>query len=192
MKTTTFKSKSKLFLFGLTLLIFLSASDGIMGQNMLVVNGGIGYTSVDINNWSGYSTLNDWEELMFQGYAQYYFHELRRINIGVEAGYQYFFWYVYEYEYYDGYYSYYKYNVECWRIMALARTDIGTKLFTEFGLGLYMFDGFTDLGITGSLGYEIEINEQLSVPLKLRTTMVFHGKANLAVLGMSIGLAYRH
>ena len=190
MNSKNFKSKSKLFLFGLTLLIFLSVSDVIIGQSMLSVNGSIGYTSVDKNNWSGYSTLNDWGQFMSEGYAQYYFHEFRKINIGVEAGYQYFFWY--EYEYYDGYYrNYYEYNVKCWRIMGMARNDVGTNLFTEFGLGLYMFDGYTDMGITGSLGYEININQQMSVPVKFRAAMVFDDAANMSVFGISIGFTYR-
>lgn len=187
---TTYKCQFAGSIAGLVIFFSLSFNSSLFSQSVLTLNGGIGYTNVDLNSWSGKDELSDWGQTMSEFYAQLYFSKLGNFNVGLEGGYQYFFWY--EFIYNDGYYkTHYVYDINCWRIAAIARANLKNQFLTEFGLGYYFFDGYSDFGFLGSLGYEIKITKKAFIPVKFRTSVILDADANLTVFGISAGLVYK-
>ena len=53
-----------------------------------------------------------------------------------------------------------------------------------------MFGEWTDYGLMASIGYRIDITENLAIPVKLRTEIIFDKDANLYPVGLSFGVSY--
>ncbi len=155
-------------------------------QTAIEVYGGVGYTAVDVDAWSGTSTgAEDWDQVAFEGYVQVFTLQAGNVSLGLEAAYEYLFWY-------DVLYlgSTLTREVEATRILALARFDLAGPTFAELGAGAHLFDGFTDIGIAAGVGYLLPVNERISVPLKLRGDYVMDPDASLLVTRGSVGVRY--
>ena len=159
-------------------------------QMSIEAHGGLGYATVDIDEWTGRGAY-DWSNFMKQGYAQFFFTQLGNIQVGAEVGYQYFFWSSVRIPY--GYTTIYRtYEADAIRIMLVGRLPFGEGgFFTEFGPALYMFGEYTDFGIAAALGYLIEINDKMYIPIKFKTALIFEGEYTLVPLGVTAGFGYR-
>ena len=180
----------KLRIFGaLICFLFLQYPDSTFGQRVIEVHGGIGYTSVDIEAWAG-TEPNEWDQTMSQIEVQYFFSQVGELSIGVELGYQYFFWYEVIIPFgttrlFSGR------SAEANHLMAVGRYEFTDKMFADLGLGMIFFEDFTDYGLSGALGYRIQVNEKLAIPVKFKAGIVLDNDANLIPLGISIGLSYK-
>jgi len=142
---------------------------------------GIGYTGVDIQEWT--YGASDWGQMMGQIYVQAFPIRFGGIVVGAEFGFQHYLWYV------DDTYGY-EHNVDAFNLMGIVRSQFNENFFAELGFGAYFFGEFTDPGFSAILGYIININEKLAIPLKFRTGVVFDKDTNLYPVGISAGLAY--
>lgn len=180
--------KSRKAILLLLLPVILMFSGTAIAQLELEAYGHIGYTACDIDEWAGIGT-SDWNQFMSGGYAQAWFLKFGNITVGGEFGYDYLLWY--KYRVYDPYYTVYRsIDVDATRLMVVGRVPVGEKLFAEFGAGIYMFGDFTDFGLTGGLGYRIQIGDNLYVPIKLRIGVVLDKDTNLLPIGLSAGIGY--
>ena len=67
---------------------------------------------------------------------------------------------------------------------------VANHLFFEFGPGAFMFGDWTDYGIMAAFGYRIDVTENLAIPIKLRTEIIFDKDTNLYPVGLSFGVSY--
>jgi hypothetical protein len=160
--------------------VFLGLSSPAAAQSTAEVNFGLGYSIVNLDEWSG-GSLSDWNQMMYQGNAQVYFARLGNLQIGAEAGYTYFFWY--------DRYDYGLHEPNALHFSAVARLKLGGNLFFDFGAGAYLFSGWTDFGALGELGYMIKVSPKLSVPIKVRTTVILDNPILIPV-SVSAGILY--
>lgn len=162
----------------------------VSAQMSVEAHGGAGYTSVPIDDWTG-RVAYDWNQFMSQGYAQFFFTKLGNILVGAEAGYQYFFWTSVRIPY--GYTTIYRtYEADAIRIMVVGRLMLGKGgFFTEFGPALYLFGDYTDFGIAAALGYIIELNDKMYIPIKFKTAYILEEDYGLLPLGLSAGFGLR-
>ncbi len=173
----------------LLFLLFLQYPDSTFGQQVIEIHGGIGYTSVDLEAWAG-TEPNEWDQTMSQIEVQYFFSQVGDLTIGVELGYQYFFWYEVVIPFgstrlFRGRWA------EANHLMAIGRYEFNDKLYADVGLGMIYFEDWTDIGLSGALGYRFRANEKLAVPVKFKAGLVLDNDANLIPLGITIGLAYK-
>ena len=170
----------------LAVLIIMLAETRVHGQVNIELHGGIGYSGVDMEAWSG-TEPEDWGQFMSEVYATVYPLKLGGISLGAEFGYQYFFWYTTDV---PGYSWVYEYNVDAFRLMILMRANLLSNLFVELGPGAFMFGDWTDFGLTASAGYRIGLTEHIAIPVKLRTEIILDRDANLFPVGLSAGFSY--
>lgn len=163
------------------LILLLPGTRIASAQRSAEVHFGIGYTGVDIQGWS--YGASDWGQFMGQAYAQAFPVRFGPIALGAEFGYQHFFWYVDDTYFYD-------HNVDAFYLMAQVRSAFRENFFAELGFGVYFFEEYNDPGFSAAIGYQLRINEKLSVPLKFRTGIIFDTDANLYPVGISAGLAF--
>jgi len=156
-------------------------------QNSVEINFGLGYSVVNVERWADDDPW-DWNQMLYQGNGQVYFARLGSLQVGAEAGYEYYFWYTLRYS--SGSYYYYRtYEPHATHFSAVARLKLGGKLFFDFGAGAYIFSGWTDFGAMGELGYMIKVSPKLSVPIKVRTTVILDNPILIPV-SVSAGLLY--
>lgn len=167
--------------------LLLGLSSPAAAQSTAEVNFSLGYSIVNVDEWAG-GSLWDWNQIMYQGNAQVYFARLGNLQIGAEAGYTHFFWYELRIPYGD-YYIYRGYGPHALHVSAVARLKLGGNLFFDFGAGAYLFSGWTDFGAMGELGYMIKVSPKLSVPIKVRTTVILDNPILIPV-SVSAGLLY--
>jgi len=157
-------------------------------QVTLEAHGGAGYASVKMSDWAG-GGLNDWQQTSYVGYAQVFFAKAGSVALGAEVGNQYFFWYEVAVPY--GISTiYYEYGVQATRVMAVARFQGKGNVFAEVGLGAHLFDGFTDGGLAGAVGYKIPVGGKISIPIKLRADFVNDSDTKLTTISATAGLSY--
>ena len=173
----------------LLFLLFLQYPDSTFGQRIIEVHGGIGYTSVDLEAWAG-TEPNEWDQTMTQIEVQYFFSQVGDLTIGVELGYQYFFWYEVVIPF-GATRLFRGRSAEANHLMAMGRYELSNKLYADLGLGMIFFEDWTDIGLSGALGYRIKVNEKLTIPVKFRAGIVLDNDANLIPIGISIGLSYK-
>ncbi|MFZ5972780.1 MAG: hypothetical protein ACOYXA_14425 [Bacteroidota bacterium] len=182
---------------GLILLFMLSSVFPLAGQT-IEVDGGMGYAAVNLESWSGISEtgstfrLYDWSN--FTGYAslQVLFPVSKSIQAGVSAGYQHLFWYEWKYFYdtYNGYFYYQEADVNASRFLGIVRLN-AAKLQFDLGLGTFVFDDFADFTTLAALIYPIKLTDQLSIPVKVATNIIFDSDATIVPLTLGAGLSYR-
>jgi len=193
-------------------LLGLQIPKSMQGQMILEVGGGAGYSIMDVEAWTGYSKnsysasygsysvggrLDDWSQLMYQGYIQFYPLNFRnRLAIGVEGGYQHYLSYDIKQKIDDhsglGFTRKHEYdNYSAWRLLIVARGYLVKGLFAEVGGGMYFIRDYIEMGCEASLGYEIKLSETLYLPIKLRTDFVFDSEGNIIAPGATVGLAFR-
>lgn len=154
-------------------------------QKSVEAYGAIGGTAVDVEKWAGLSP-NDWGTGMSGWSLQAFLVGNDVIAGGLEYGYSYLMWYTFN----DGNFNIER-NVEANRIMLMGRLFPNKSFLTEFGLGLYLFDGFSDFSVAGGIGYKFNITDQLSIPIKIRVDAVLDPEAFLLPIGINGGVAYR-
>jgi hypothetical protein len=151
----------------------------------LEFSGGIGFTSVDHEKWGGALATN--EELMLSLFdARLFFASARGFKFGVEGGYRYFMYY----EYPTGTGGYYYYDVDATRIGAVARRPLNAHVSFDVGAAAYMFGDFTDVGLSGALVFNFPVGGKVSLPLHLRTDLVFDDQL-IVGSGATLGLALK-
>ncbi|MEM9998113.1 MAG: hypothetical protein AAF809_10475 [Bacteroidota bacterium] len=158
-------------------------------QVTIEVHGGVGYTAVDVDGWSQGTAVN-WDQFAVPVYAQLFALQVGAAQLGLEVGYDYFFYY--EVRIPDPFFTVIRgRDVEATRVHAVARLPVGGRAFVEAGAGPYFFDGFTNLGATLAVGLPIGLTPRLALPIKLRTGLVLDEDASLVPLSLSVGLSYR-
>ena len=74
--------------------------------------------------------------------------------------------------------------------MGVLKNEMNNNMFAELGAGVFLFEEFTDMGISGALGYHLKINENIILPVKVRGEIIFDDATNLYVIGLNIGWAF--
>jgi len=183
MKQNLAKSLVAVFFLGL----FLWLPSPAPAQTTVELNLGLGYSVVDVEKWYG-ASVYDWNQMLYHGNGQVYFARLGKLHIGAEAGYEYYFWYsvrAYPYSWF------YTYEPRATHVSVVGRMELGRNFFLDIGGGAYFFSaGFTDIGVMGALGYMIKLSPKLSLPIKVRTTVILDDPILLPV-GVSAGILYR-
>jgi len=153
-------------------------------QLLFEISGGAGYTGVDIEKWGGSSARN--EELgLYQGDVRVFFAERAGYQIGLEGGHRYFMYYEVPWTPSD-----LQYDVSATRVAAVARRPITGMLALDVALAMYMFGDFTDLGVSGALAFRIPAG-RITLPLHVRTDVVFDQSATIIAPGVTIGVGFR-
>jgi len=165
-------------------LIFITLTGTLFSQTQVELYGGVGFTGVDVEKWYG-GGVQDWFTMMGEGYVVAYPFHFKNVSVGAEIGNKYFFWYTVPA---FGYSWVYEYEVDAIRIMALLRAPIKNNAFAEFGPGILFINDWVSPGIMAAVGYKIQINEKLAIPIKFRTEFVVGD--NLVVVGLNGGISY--
>ncbi|MBL6950539.1 MAG: hypothetical protein ISR57_07850 [Bacteroidales bacterium] len=199
------KTNRKLII-GLIFLAFimLQIPQNTQGQMIVEVSGGAGYSFMNVEAWTGYNPdsyindikLDDWSQLMYQVYLQFYpLNFFGRLAIGVEGGYQNYLSYDLKERYDDGSGQgwkkrYREDRYSAWRVLILARGYIVKGFFAEVGGGMYFVRDYIEWGGEVSLGYEIKLTKNLYLPIKVRTEFIFDSDGNIIAPGATFGLAF--
>jgi hypothetical protein len=168
----------------LVLIFFLFCSE-IFSQTEVQLNAGFSVTGLDMYRWYGSENVQDWGTLGGEAYVVAYPFHFGKLSIGAELGYQYFLWYTVPV---FGYSWVYEYQVDAVRIMVLFRTQLKNNLFAEVGPGAFIISDWVSPGIMATLGYRLQLNDRLAIPIKIRTEFV--AGDNLFVLGVNGGFSY--
>jgi hypothetical protein len=146
------------------------------------LSGGVGYTSVDLQKWGGTGSTNE-ELLLSQFDARLFFARAAGFQLGVEGGYRYFFYYEVPFGT-----NMLTRDVAATRIGGVARRALNGVVSLDLGTAAYLFDGFTDLGVSAAMVFRIPAGK-VGIPLHLRTDLVFDDQLIIgsgATLGISI------
>jgi hypothetical protein len=146
------------------------------------VSGGVGFTSLDVEKWGGSGTTNE-EQMLSAFDARVLFLNAGGFQLGLEGGYRYFFYYEVPF----GTNTLYR-DVAATRFGAVARRPLSTYVSLDFGAAAYMFEDFTDMGASAALVFRFPITPRVSIPLHLRTDLVFDEQmiiGSAATLGLS-------
>jgi len=145
--------------------------------------GGIGYTQMDIDKWAG-STALDWSQFFHQYGARFFFTRLSRFTVGVEVAYQEYAWYQVNFG---------TSNLEYWpgatHLAGVLRIPVG-KLVADVGAGAYMFDGGTDIGAHGAIGYRFALAPAIGLLVQARADIIPDPDAMLLPVGITASLSY--
>ncbi|MEP5613764.1 MAG: hypothetical protein ABJP45_16040 [Cyclobacteriaceae bacterium] len=172
------------FFFIITSFLILLAPHQSEAQRSLEVYGAAGSTLVDAEKLAGIP-LADWETFA-SGYSlQAFFVGSDFISVGAEYGYTYLLFYTAVFGS-----TFIENEVEASRAMLMVRLHPKENLFIEGAVGAYFFDGATDTTIGIGAGYKFKLNENFSVPIKLRTDLVFTENTPTVPLTLNAGLAY--
>lgn len=147
------------------------------------LSGGVGFTSVDVTKWGGTNATNE-EQMLYQFDARVLFLRASGFQLGVEAGYRYFFYYEVPFGT-----NMLTRDVAATRFGAVARRPLASAVSFDVGAAAYMFDGFTDFGVSGALVFRIPAGK-IGIPLHLRTDIVFD-ETTLIGSGATLGIALK-
>ena len=145
-----------------------------------------GYTIVDVET-AMERILTDWDQFSYGGniYALYGLKE--NLMIGLETG----FHRLYYWEEYYGYGGYYRWeDISTIHFGPKAELKAG-KLFLQTGLNLRIFtngSGTVPALMFGG-GYKIPISDALSIPIGIRTDVIF-GSATPIAVNLTMGVRY--
>lgn len=151
---------------------------------------GAGYTAVDIEKAIEYSPLEEWDHIgiIIKAVAEY---ELRPglLLVGEIGENRLYYW---EYRWSDGYYSGTRYRSEWTTNIGLSFKKLfGESMYAQAGPGIHIFnDGSgTVLGLVLGVGYELEVGDNLVVPLGFRVEPVFGNAVPISLL-LHSGIRY--
>jgi hypothetical protein len=147
------------------------------------LSGGVGYTSVDLEKWGGSGSTNE-ELLLSQFDARLFFARAGGFQLGLEGGYRYFFYYEVPFGT-----NMLTRDVAATRIGGVARRELNGVVSLDLGTAVYMFDGFTDFGVSGAMVFRIPAGK-VGIPLHLRTDLVFDEQLMIGS-GMTLGIALK-
>lgn len=168
------------------LIILFVVAGKAYSQTQVELFAGVGVTGVDVPTWYG-GYVDDWGTMMGEAYVVIYPFHFDKISFGAEIGYQHFFWYTIPV---FGYSWVYSYTAYAFRVMALVRANIKDNIYVEVGPGAFLFGDWVNLGAMAAAGYSIEISENLSVPIKIRTELLMDRDASSIVVGLNAGISY--
>ena len=152
----------------------------------LEITGGLGYTAVDMNGWAGTSNgANNWSNLNYSGSARLLIPVGKDVRLGVEAGYNYHFWY----NVYVGPPSYtYQYDVTATHVAALVRVPLARRITADLGAGMHFFNNAgTHAGALGGITYAIPAGS-VTIPVGVRADFIF---TNPMVLPITVNAGVR-
>jgi hypothetical protein len=173
--------KTQLFLIA----IFFSLN-GFAQKLDVGINAIAGFTVVDVEEAMG-TSLTDWDQFSYGGNI----YGLYRLNDGIAAGFETGFHRLYYWEEYYGYGGYYRWGDES-TIMFGPLVELSrNKIYGQCGLNLRIFtDGSgTVPGFMFGCGYKIALPGKLSLPIGLRTDVVF-GSATPIAVDLTVGLRF--
>jgi hypothetical protein len=154
---------------------------------VLEVEGGAGYTSVDAQKWSEtISPLNDWNTTAYVGGARLLFTRAGKLRVGVDAGYNYFFWYTTSAAGYG-----ITREPHATRAGVVVRTAMGTRIAADAGAAAYLFPDGTVFGANAALGYFIPAGPRMSIPVRVRVDVPFTSAATAISIAGTLGLSFR-
>ena len=152
----------------------------------LEISGGAGFTAVNVEKWYGSSSPRNEEQMLGLFDARLLFANAAGFRLGIEGGYRYFFYY----EVPSGVGSnMYYYDVEAYRIGGVARRPFNANVALDLGGAAYMFDGYTNMGLSAAIVFSFPIAGKVSIPLHLRTDLVFDDELMIgsgATLGIGV------
>ncbi len=170
-----------------TTLLLLNAFPAVAAaQTRIAGLGGMGYTAVNKEKWTGHSTLNDWNQALYLVNGQVLFGlPGKKVSVGAEAGYDYFLWYKIPLTS-----GGYEYDVSAYHVLGVLNAQLSGGNFVEVAAGPHFFDGFTDIGVYGAVGHRFRVGERLVMPVKVRAGAVLDSDAPLLPVGLLVGLEY--
>jgi hypothetical protein len=153
------------------------------------VQGGAGFTIVDLAKASGYDEpiLTEWGTFHYKFNLQALY-RLGMIELGLEVGYNDLYWYYLRIPY--GYQTIYRENyVHTVNIYGLLQHTMPNAIFLQGGAGIHIFGDGSVLGLMGEVGYDIQLSERLSIPLFLRFDVIF-GDGTPMPISLGGGIRY--
>lgn len=130
------------------------------------ITGGVGYSIVDMNQWSGIP-VNNWSNMVKWGAARLVFPG-SGMRFGIEGGYHYHFWY----NYYPGGTSYpYQYEVSAAHAAGFVRMPLGARTTFDVGGAVHFFNS-TKFGALASLMYHIPLGANMDLPIGVRADAI--------------------
>ena len=175
----------------LYILIILACSLNGFGQFKAVgFSVGAGYTAVDIEEAIDYSPLTDWDNfgVMIKASVEYNIKD-KFIIVGEAGSNRLYYW---EYSWSDGYYTGSRWGSEWTSNLSVhLKKYFWNKAFIQVGPGVHFFNDRTGIvpGLVFQLGNDIEINQDISLPLLFRMESVF-GNSTPSSLLLGAGLSY--
>jgi len=151
----------------------------------VVGNGGV--TVLDINKWAGLP-LNSWGTVNYGGSARLFLPMGPRTRLGLEAGYQYLFWW----NYYPSGVSYvYEYAVTAMHVAGMIRLQPPASRFAlDVGGGVHFFNrAGTYLGALVGVSYHLPLAPTTELVLGPRTDWIFTNPI-LMPIAFNIGLGF--
>ena len=156
---------------------------------VLEITGGVGYTVVNMDSWAGVvNGVNNWNNMAYWGAARLLFPMSGGLRFGVEAGYNYHFWY----NYYPGGTSYpYEYQVNATHVAGLVRFPLGTHFTADLGAGVQMFNrAGTHPEALAALKYHIPLSARVDLPIGVRADAILSNPL-LVPVRLSAGLGFK-
>jgi hypothetical protein len=145
----------------------------------------MGFTAVDVEKWGGNGANNE-EQALTAFDVRGFFLDRGGFQLGLEAGYRYLFYYEVPF----GTTTLYR-DVDANRVGAVARRQLNRFLAIDAGAAAYLFEDFTDMGLSGALVFKIPLGARLSAPVHLRTDVLFDDQLIIApavTAGLSLKL----
>ena len=160
-------------------------------QVVVEAEGGVGYSAMNISSWSGTDPEEpeDWSQFAKIFNAQVLYRK-SNMALGLSYGYNYFCW-SYVRIPYGNYTIDRTYEGQAHKLALLFRYYTNNNIVVDFNGGVYLFDGYSNLGIGTSVGKMLRINEQLSAPIKLNCSTIFNSEAMIVPISLSVGLSYQ-
>lgn len=174
----------------LLILSFLIFSLKSYSQSIeLSANGLLGVTLLDVESALD-TELEDWSTFSYGFYAQGAYEFWDDIHLGIELGYHRLYYWEESYNA-SGYGTYYRWNNAATVFFGPYAKAKYNNFFGLAGLNIRIFTDESGVvpGLLLGGGYEIEINDMLSVPLGLRTDIVFGSGVPVAI-NLMFGLKY--
>jgi hypothetical protein len=153
------------------------------------VQGGAGFTIVDLAKASGYDEpiLTNWGTFHYKFNLQALY-KVGMIELGLEVGYNDLYWYYLRIPYGDQ--TIYRENyVHTVNIYGLLQHTMPNAIFLQAGAGIHIFDDGSTLGLMGAAGYDIRLTDKLSIPLFLRLDVIF-GDGTPIPISAGAGIRY--
>jgi hypothetical protein len=161
------------------------------GYNFVDIESAVGSSKYDESAGSTQTFLKDWDFYHYKGGAQILLEKSDELKIGVELTFNRL--YYWEEQYYNS-----SVGANRWRwgtiwtmqIGAVAKYLIQDPIYVQGGVSLHRFlDGSgASFGLTVGGGYNIELNDTFSIPLDIRTDIIF-GNATSFALGSGFVLS---
>ena len=151
------------------------------------INGDVGVTVVNMGTWAG-ATVNNSSAVNYGGAGRVLFPVGKSMRLGLEAGYDYHFWW----NVYVGPPSYtYEYTVTATHVAAMLRWTIAVRTTLDLGGGLHMFNNAgTKPGVLAALTYHIPLTAKMDLPVGIRADAIFTNPTIIPVVA-TVGLGFR-